>query len=55
MNKVAMNLTGVASLRDHLWPIISKSLELVFKLWARLATFAHAVMSLFECFLCLFM
>ena len=42
MNKVTMDLTGVASLsvsddiRDHLWLIIFKSSESISELWTRL-------------------
>jgi len=61
VNEVTMDLTGVALLRvsdgirDYFWPIISKSLESISKFWTRLVSFTHTVMSLFECFLCLFM
>ena len=61
VNEVIMNLTSVASLsvsdgvRDHFWPIISKSLESISKFWTRLVSSTHTVMSLFECFLCLFL
>ena len=61
MNEVAMDLTGVASfsvndgVRDHLQPIVSELLEPITKLWTRLVSSTYTAMSLFECFLCLFM
>ena len=60
MNEVTMDLTSVASLsisdgvRNHLWPIISKSSESISRFWTRLVSPTHTIMSLFEYFLCLF-
>jgi len=61
VNEVTMDLTSLASLSvsdsvgDHFWPIISKYLESITKFWIRLVSSTHTVMSLFKCFLCLFM
>ena len=50
VNEVTMDLTGMTSLgvsddiRDHLWPIISESLELISKFWTRLVSSTHTVM-----------
>jgi len=60
MNESTMDLRGVASLsvsdgvRDHLWPIIFKFLESISELSVRLVSSAHTVMSLFECFVLLY-
>jgi len=59
VDEVTMDLTGMTSLgvsdgvRDHLWPIIPQSSELISKLWTRLMSSTHAVMHFFEYFLCL--
>jgi len=61
VDEFTMDLIGVTSLgvsdgfRDHLWPIIPQSLELIPKLGARLMSSTHAVMRFFEYSLCLFL
>ena len=61
INKVTVDLTRMTSfgigdgVRDHLQPIIAKSSKPIFELRSRSVSPAHAVMSFFECFMCLFM
>jgi len=58
--QVTVDLTGMASLsigddaRDHLQPIVTKSLKPIFELRSELVSSRHTVMSFFERLMCLF-
>ena len=60
MDKVIVDLTCMTSLsigdvvRDHLWPKITKSSELVFELGSGLVSLAYTTLSFPECLLYLF-
>ena len=59
MDEVTVDLTGMTSLsigdgvRDHLRPIVAKSLKPVSELRSGLVSSVHTIMSFFEHLLCL--
>ena len=57
IDEVTVDLTDMVLLsigdgiRDHLWLIIAKSSKLISELGAGLVSYAHIIMSFFECLL----
>ena len=59
VDEVTVDLTGVTPLsigdgsRNHLWPLVAKSSELIFKFRSGLVSSAHTIVSFHKGFLCL--